>query len=130
MSIPGVYGGMADKFPLGALMEKGLTIKTGQTHVQKYVKKLLDVVLDGKIDTTFLISHRLPLEQAAEDISLQGAAERCDESCAQARADASLTDGDHRHPSPQKRGTFFSRATQFLRPAIGTSASRPDLTLL
>jgi threonine dehydrogenase-like Zn-dependent dehydrogenase len=66
VSIPGVYGGMADKFPIGALMEKGLTIKTGQTHVQKYAKTLLDMILDGKIDTTFLISHRLPLEQAAE----------------------------------------------------------------
>jgi len=65
VSIPGVYGGMADKFPLGALMEKGLTIKTGQTHVQKFMPKLLQMILDGKIDTTFLISHRLPLEQAA-----------------------------------------------------------------
>jgi len=66
VSIPGVYGGMADKFPIGALMEKGLTIKTGQTHVQKYIKSLLDMILDGKIDTTFLISHRMPLEDAAE----------------------------------------------------------------
>jgi threonine dehydrogenase-like Zn-dependent dehydrogenase len=65
VSIPGVYGGMADKFPIGALMEKGLTIKTGQTHVQKYTKPLLEMILDGKIDTTFLISHRLPLEEAA-----------------------------------------------------------------
>lgn len=66
VSIPGVYGGMADKFPIGALMEKGLTIKTGQTHVQKYTKPLLEMILDGKIDTTFLISHRMPLEEAAE----------------------------------------------------------------
>jgi threonine dehydrogenase-like Zn-dependent dehydrogenase len=65
VSIPGVYGGMADKFPIGALMEKGLTIKTGQTHVQKYTKELLQLIVDGKIDTTFLISHRLPLEEAA-----------------------------------------------------------------
>ncbi len=64
VSIPGVYGGVADKFPLGALMEKGLTIKTGQTHVQKYAPKLLKMILDGVLDTTFLISHRLPLEQA------------------------------------------------------------------
>jgi len=64
VSIPGVYGGVADKFPLGALMEKGLTIKTGQTHVQKYTSKLLKMILDGVLDTTFLISHRLPLEQA------------------------------------------------------------------
>ena len=66
VSIPGVYGGMADKFPIGALMEKGLSIKTGQTHVQKYTEKLLQMILDGKIDTTFLISHRLPLEDAAK----------------------------------------------------------------
>jgi threonine dehydrogenase-like Zn-dependent dehydrogenase len=66
VSIPGVYGGFADKFPLGQMMEKGLTIKQGQTHVQKYTKPLLDLIEQGKIDTTFLISHRAPLEQAAE----------------------------------------------------------------
>ena len=65
ISIPGVYGGIADKFPIGALMEKGLTIKSGQTHVQKYSDELLKMVLDGKIDTTFLISHHLDLEDAA-----------------------------------------------------------------
>jgi len=65
ISIPGVYGGMADKFPIGALMEKGLQIKSGQTHVQKYMPQLLEMVLDGKIDTTFLISHHLDLEDAA-----------------------------------------------------------------
>jgi threonine dehydrogenase-like Zn-dependent dehydrogenase len=66
VSIPGVYGGFADKFPVGALMEKGLTIKTGQTHVQRYKDKLLQMILEGAIDTTFLISHRLPLEDAAK----------------------------------------------------------------
>ncbi|MET0536319.1 MAG: zinc-dependent alcohol dehydrogenase [Steroidobacter sp.] len=70
VSIPGVYGGVADKFPLGALMEKGLTIKTGQTHVQRYTDKLLKMILDGSIDTTFLISHRLPLDQAAQGYKL------------------------------------------------------------
>jgi threonine dehydrogenase-like Zn-dependent dehydrogenase len=64
VSVPGVYGGMLDKWPLGAMMEKGLTIKSGQTHVQKYTKNLLDKIMDGQIDTTFLISHHLPLEQA------------------------------------------------------------------
>lgn len=62
VSIPGVYGGMADKFPLGALMEKGLTIKTGQTHVQKYTARLLEMIGEGKLDTTFMISHRASLE--------------------------------------------------------------------
>ncbi|MDT1064748.1 zinc-dependent alcohol dehydrogenase [Paracoccus sp. CPCC 101403] len=66
VSIPGVYGGMADKFPLGALMQKGLQIRTGQTHVQKYIQDLLKRILDDEIDTTFLISHRLPLEDAAK----------------------------------------------------------------
>ena len=64
ISIPGVYGGIADKFPIGALMEKGLTIKSGQTHVQKYMPELLELILDGTLDTTFLISHRLDLEDA------------------------------------------------------------------
>ena len=64
VSIPGVYGGMADKFPIGALMEKGLTVKTGQTHVQKYMPKLLEMIGEGRVDTTYIISHRLPLEDA------------------------------------------------------------------
>jgi threonine dehydrogenase-like Zn-dependent dehydrogenase len=64
VSIPGVYGGMADKFPTGALMEKGLQVRTGQTHVQRYTKDLLAKIEEGKLDTTFLISHRLPLEEA------------------------------------------------------------------
>jgi len=66
VSMPAVYGGFVDKFPLGALMEKGLTLKTGQTHVQHYMPGLLTAILEGKIDTTFLISHRLPLEQGPE----------------------------------------------------------------
>ncbi len=66
VSIPGVYGGLTDKFPTGALMEKGIQLRTGQTHVQKYTKTLLEKIEDGTLDTTFLISHRLPLEQAAE----------------------------------------------------------------
>ena len=65
VSIPGVYGGMTDKFPIGALMEKGLQVRSGQTHVQRYTKDLLDKIEDGSLDTTFLISHRLPLEDAA-----------------------------------------------------------------
>ncbi|ESR22607.1 zinc-dependent alcohol dehydrogenase [Lutibaculum baratangense] len=64
VSIPGVYGGFLDKFPTGALMEKGLQVKTGQTHVQHYISELLKRIEDGEIDTTFLISHRLPLEEA------------------------------------------------------------------
>jgi threonine dehydrogenase-like Zn-dependent dehydrogenase len=66
VSIPGVYGGVGDKMPIGALMQKGLQVKTGQTHVQRYLKPLLEMIGEGKIDTTFLISHRLPLENAVE----------------------------------------------------------------
>jgi threonine dehydrogenase-like Zn-dependent dehydrogenase len=65
VSIPGVYGGWSDKFPLGALMNKGLTIKTGQTHVHKYVPELLKLVREGKIDPSFVVTHRLPLRDAA-----------------------------------------------------------------
>lgn len=66
LSVPGVYGGMGDKIPIGALMQKGLQVKTGQTHVQKYLRPLLEMIGEGRIDTTFLISHRLPLEDAPE----------------------------------------------------------------
>ena len=65
VSIPGVYGGFADKIPLGALMNKGLTIKTGQTHVHKYMPKLLDFIRQGKIDPSFVVTHRMPLSEAA-----------------------------------------------------------------
>ncbi len=66
VSMPAVYGGFVDKWPLGAFMEKGLQLKTGQTHVQRYLPGLLNAIMEDKIDTTFLISHRLPLEQAPE----------------------------------------------------------------
>ena len=66
VSVPGVYGGFLDKFPMGAVMQKGLTLKTGQTHVQRYLPGLLTAILEEKIDTTFLISHRLPLENAPD----------------------------------------------------------------
>lgn len=51
-------------------MEKGLTLRTGQTHVQKYLPAVLAAMLEDKIDTTFLISHRLPLKDAAEGYKL------------------------------------------------------------
>jgi threonine dehydrogenase-like Zn-dependent dehydrogenase len=64
VSIAGVYGGLADKIPTGALMNKGLTIKTGQTHVHRYVPELLDHVRSGRIDPSFVVTHRIPLSQA------------------------------------------------------------------
>jgi threonine dehydrogenase-like Zn-dependent dehydrogenase len=66
VSVPGVYGGMLDKFPLGAMMEKGLEIRSGQTHVQRYSADLLQKIIDDEIDTTFLISHHLSLEDGPE----------------------------------------------------------------
>lgn len=66
VSVPGVYGGLIDKFPFGALMEKGLTLKTGQTHVQRYLPGLLSAIMEDKIDTTFMISDRMALEDAPE----------------------------------------------------------------
>ncbi len=64
VSIPGVYGGLIDKVNFGAAFNKGLTFKMGQTHVQKYMPELLDRIVKAEIDPTFIISHRLPLEEA------------------------------------------------------------------
>ena len=66
VSIPGVYGGFLDKIPLGAAFNKGLTFKMGQTHVQSYMRPLLERVLNGEIDPSFVITHRMRLEDAAE----------------------------------------------------------------
>jgi threonine dehydrogenase-like Zn-dependent dehydrogenase len=66
VSIPGVYGGLIDKFPIGAAFAKGLTFKMGQTHVPKYMKLLLDRVQNGDIDPSFLITHRVKIDDAAD----------------------------------------------------------------
>ena len=58
-----VVAGTGDKIPIGALTQKGLQVKTGQTHVQKDLRALLELIGEGKIDTPFLISHRLPLNR-------------------------------------------------------------------
>lgn len=65
VSIPGVYGGSVDKIPLGAAFAKGLTLKMGQTHAPRYLKPLLSRIENGEIDSTAVISHRLPLSEAA-----------------------------------------------------------------
>jgi threonine dehydrogenase-like Zn-dependent dehydrogenase len=64
VSIPGVYGGFLDKFPLGAAFGKGLTFKMGQTHMHKYLKPLLSAIEEEKIDPSFVISHRMKLSEA------------------------------------------------------------------
>jgi threonine dehydrogenase-like Zn-dependent dehydrogenase len=66
ISIPGVYVGFLDKIPMGAAMNKGLTLKMGQTHVQRYMKPLLKMIEKGDIDPSFVITHRLPLEEGPE----------------------------------------------------------------
>src|SRR5215218_1675727 len=58
VSVPGVYGGMLDKVPFGAVMQKGLTMKTGQTHCQKYIPHLTELITQGKIDPSFVITHK------------------------------------------------------------------------
>ena len=64
VSIAGVYGGFADKFPTRMIMNKGLTIKSGQTHFQKYMPILLEKVVKDEIDPSFVITHQLPLSEA------------------------------------------------------------------
>jgi threonine dehydrogenase-like Zn-dependent dehydrogenase len=64
LSVPGVYVGFPDKIPFGALMNKGLTVKTGQTHVMRYLPKLTELIQSGKIDPRFVITHTLSLDEA------------------------------------------------------------------
>jgi threonine dehydrogenase-like Zn-dependent dehydrogenase len=64
VSIMGVYGGVIDKFPIGSLMNRSLTIRTGQCHVQRYMRPLLERIQKGDIDPTFVITHRLALSDA------------------------------------------------------------------
>lgn len=66
VSVPGVYGGFLDKFPFGAAFGKGLTLKMGQTHTQKYMQPLLDLILAEKIDPSFVITHRINIDEGPE----------------------------------------------------------------
>jgi threonine dehydrogenase-like Zn-dependent dehydrogenase len=66
VSIPGVYGGFLDKVPFGAAFAKGLTMRTGQTHVHRYLPTLLQHIEAGRLDPSFVVSHRWPLSRAAE----------------------------------------------------------------
>ena len=66
VSIPGVYGGWLDKFPLGAAFAKGLTLKMGQTHMHRYMPRLLQHIERGDIDPSFIITHRVGLDDAPE----------------------------------------------------------------
>ncbi|MGJ6962076.1 zinc-dependent alcohol dehydrogenase [Streptosporangium sp. G11] len=64
VSVIGVYGGVVDKFPMGSLMNRSLTLRSGQCHVQRYLKPLLGKIRKGDIDPSFVISHRMRLEDA------------------------------------------------------------------
>ena len=66
ISIPGVYGGFADKIPLGMLMNKGITVRTGQTHVNRWTDDLLRRIEEGQIDPSFVITHTVSLEEGPE----------------------------------------------------------------
>lgn len=64
VSVPGVYGGFIDKVPFGSIVNKALTIKSGQTHVHRYMRPLLERIEKGEIDPSFIITHRLRLDEA------------------------------------------------------------------
>jgi len=64
VSVMGVYGGFIDKFPMGAVVNRSLTIKSGQCHVQRYTAPLLKRILRDEIDPSFIITHHLKLEDA------------------------------------------------------------------
>jgi threonine dehydrogenase-like Zn-dependent dehydrogenase len=66
LSVPGVYVGFLDKIPFGAAMNKGVTFKMGQTHMHRYMRPLLELVEEGRIDPSFVITHRMPLSKAPE----------------------------------------------------------------
>jgi threonine dehydrogenase-like Zn-dependent dehydrogenase len=66
VSVIGVYGGFIDKFPMGAVMNRSLTIRTGQCHVQRYMRPLLERIQRGEIDPSFVITHRMRLEEAPQ----------------------------------------------------------------
>jgi threonine dehydrogenase-like Zn-dependent dehydrogenase len=70
VSIPGVYGGLIDKMPMGAVMNKALTIKTGQTHTQRYLKPLLERIAKQEIDPSFVVTHRMKLSDAPKGFDL------------------------------------------------------------
>jgi threonine dehydrogenase-like Zn-dependent dehydrogenase len=70
VSVIGVYGGFVDKFPMGALMNRGISIKTGQCHVHRYMRPLLERIQEGQIDPSFVITHKIPLSQAPNGYEL------------------------------------------------------------
>jgi threonine dehydrogenase-like Zn-dependent dehydrogenase len=70
ISVAGVYGGFLDKFPMGAIVNRSLTLRSGQCHVQRYMRPLLGRIEKGEIDPSFVITHRMPLEDAPHAFSI------------------------------------------------------------
>ncbi len=66
VSVAGVYGGSLDKIPFGSIVNKSLTIRSGQTHVQGYMQPLLERIQSGELDPSFVVTHRLPLAEAPQ----------------------------------------------------------------
>ena len=64
VSVPGVYAGLGDAIPLGSAFNKGLQFRMGQTHVHRYVQPLMEMIIEGKIDPSFIITHEVALEEA------------------------------------------------------------------
>ena len=64
ISVIGVYGGFVDKFPIGSIMKRALTIKTGQAHVHRYMRPLLQMIENGDIDPSFVVTHVMSLDDA------------------------------------------------------------------
>jgi threonine dehydrogenase-like Zn-dependent dehydrogenase len=78
VSVPGVYGGFVDKLPFGAVVNKAITIKSGQTHVQRYMRPLLERIERGELDPSFIVSHRMNLDAAPLGYELfRNKAEEC-----------------------------------------------------
>ena len=72
VSVIGVYSGFIDKFPMGSLMNRGITLRTGQCHVHRYMRPLLERIENGEIDPTFVITHRMSLEDAPKGYTMFG----------------------------------------------------------
>ena len=70
VSVPGVYGGFTDSMPMGSVVNKAITIKSGQTHVHRYLRPLLDRIEKGEIDPSFIVTHRLSLNEAPRAFQL------------------------------------------------------------
>jgi threonine dehydrogenase-like Zn-dependent dehydrogenase len=70
VSVVGVYGGLVDKFPMGAIVNRSLTVRSGQCHVHRYMRPLLERIEAGDLDASFVITHRLPLDEAPNGYEL------------------------------------------------------------